>query len=849
MPIQLRSGVLCAALAAGSAAAADENVMVVFDGSNSMWGQIDGIAKIEIARGVMNKLLGEWTEDRNVGLMAYGHRRRGDCGDIELLVQPGPQARQSILDKINAITPTGKTPLTAAVEQAARELSYADQPATVVLISDGLESCDRDPCALAEALEKGGVGFTAHVVGFGLGADEDTASLACIAEKTGGQYFSASNAPELGNALSAVATAVAAPALESEKQPQPQPQPEAPEVTVEGPDTAVGGSEVRVTWAPTLAEGDYITVVPAGSEPGEFGPRVRIGKADAVTLPVPGDEGLYEIRYVSNATKDTLGQDMIEVTKPEVTLAATDTVETGAEFKVAWTPTINKRDYVTIVPAGADEGELGNYLTVRASSESKLRAPADPGLYEIRYVLNIDKRTVAARQIEVTDPKVVLQIPETALTGAAFDVSWAGTVNPQDYITIVPVGTDEGQYGNYITVRDDAKGTLKAPAETGMYEVRYVLREGNKTLATELIEITAPEVTVAGPETALTGSKFEVSWTGTVNRNDFLTIVPAGTDEGKYGNYITVRDKDSGALNAPADPGMYELRYVLREGNKTLAVAMIEITEPEVSVSAPQTALAGQIIEVSWTGTVNTNDFVTVVPAGSDEGKVGNYVAVRDASSSDLQAPADPGLYEVRYILRKGNRTLASAMIEITEPDVTVSAPDGVRAGDKLRVSWAGAVSKSDYVTLVPMGAPDNKYGEYFQVRDLSERDMTAPAETGMYEVRYVLREGNRVLARQPVEVLPADAPLEKGASLTAPDTAAPGATIEVGWSIESSSADQRITLARGDQAIFTWISAVKITGDPPVEITLPDEPGVYEIRLLDVANQAVLSRKVIKVE
>ena len=67
-------------------AQASENVMVVFDGSNSMWGQIEGVAKIEIAWGVMETLLGEWTEDRNVGLMAYGHRERADCGDIETLV-------------------------------------------------------------------------------------------------------------------------------------------------------------------------------------------------------------------------------------------------------------------------------------------------------------------------------------------------------------------------------------------------------------------------------------------------------------------------------------------------------------------------------------------------------------------------------------------------------------------------------------------------------------------------------------------------------------------------------------------------------------------------------------------
>ena len=253
-------------VAVGSAAAANENVMVVFDGSNSMWGQIDGVAKIEIARGVMDNLLGKWTAEREVGLMAYGHRRRGDCTDIETLVQPGAAARDDILARINAITPTGKTPLTDAVEQAAIALSYTDKPATVVLISDGLESCERDPCALAAALEKGGVEFTAHVVGFGLGGDEDTASLSCIAEETGGEFISASNADELGAALSAVGTAVAeAPEPEPVVEPEPEPEPELPEVVLAGPATAVTGSEFKVSWAPVL-KNDYITIVPVGTD-------------------------------------------------------------------------------------------------------------------------------------------------------------------------------------------------------------------------------------------------------------------------------------------------------------------------------------------------------------------------------------------------------------------------------------------------------------------------------------------------------------------------------------------------------------------------------------------------------
>ncbi|MEQ9057734.1 MAG: hypothetical protein RLO38_23865, partial [Roseovarius confluentis] len=112
------------------------------------------------------------------------------------------------------------------------------------------------------------------------------------------------------------------------------------------------------------------------------------------------------------------------------------------------------------------------------------------------------------------------------------------------------------------------------------------------------------------------------------------------------------------------------------------------------------------------------------------------------------------------------------------------------------------------------------------------------------------LREGTRVLARHTVEVLAEDAALNTGAALTAPDSAAPGSTIDVGWQVDSNSADQRITLARGNQAIFTWLQAVKITdGATTAQIDLPSEPGVYELRFLDVAGQEVLARKVITVE
>ena len=837
----------CAAgLTFGATAQATENVMIVFDGSNSMWGQIDGKAKIEIARGVMDNLLGEWTEERSVGLMAYGHRRRGDCTDIETLVQPGTAARDDILARINAITPTGKTPLSDAVEQAAIALSYTDQPATVVLISDGLESCERDPCALADALEKGGVEFTAHVVGFGLSGDADTASLSCIADKTGGAFISASNADELGAALSAVGTAVAQ--ADPEPVAEPEPEPELPQVTLSGPATAVTGSEFPVSWDPLL-KNDYVAIVPLGAKEDAFGNYTATSDKSEAKLRAPSDAGLYELRYIDRGSRAILGTAAIEITDPTVTVTAPETVLTGQSFGVTWTGAVDKNDYVTIVPAGTEEGKYGDYQTVKDKSKGNLRAPADPGLYEVRYVLREGAKTLARTAVEVVEAEVTVLAPGSVLTGQSFEVSWTGAVDKNDYVTIVPAGTEEGKYGNYKTVSDKSKGELKAPADPGLYEVRYVLREGAKTMASQPIEVTVPETSISGPATAIVGSEVVISWTGAVDRKDYINIVPMGAPDGKFGNYFTVHDKTEGKLRMPAETGLYELRYVLREGAKTLATQPIEITAPEITITAPATALAGADVRISWTGTVSPSDYINIVPIGSDEGKFGSYVSIRNAVETDLQMPGDPGLYEVRYVLREGAKTMANQPIEATLPEVTLEAPDQIRVGDKLRVSWSAPVSPKDYINLVPMGADDGAFDNYITVRDRTQQDMRAPEATGLYELRYMLRANSRVIARHMIEVLPADAVLETGASLSAPETAAAGAMVEVIWSVDTPSADQRITLAKSDQPIFTWVIAVKAEGDAPVQLQMPDAPGDYELRILDVSNQAVLARRVIRVE
>ncbi|WP_420333954.1 vWA domain-containing protein [Roseibium sp.] len=181
--------------------------MMVLDASGSMWGQIDGVPKISIARDVIDNVLGKWDPNVDLGLITYGHRRKGDCADIEVIQSAAPLEAANFSSRVRSISPKGKTPIAESLLLAAKELRHVEDPASVILVSDGLETCEADPCLMASLLEQSGINFTVHVVGFGL-TDEEARQLQCIADNTGGKFLSADNATELTEALSETVVAV-----------------------------------------------------------------------------------------------------------------------------------------------------------------------------------------------------------------------------------------------------------------------------------------------------------------------------------------------------------------------------------------------------------------------------------------------------------------------------------------------------------------------------------------------------------------------------------------------------------------------------------------------------------------
>src|SRR5699024_2951657 len=180
---------------------------------------------------------------------------------------------------------------------------------------------------------------------------------------------------------------------------------------------------------------------------------------------------------------------------------------------------------------------------------------------------------------------------------------------------------------------------------------------------------------------------------------------------------------------------------------------------------------------------------------------------------------------EVRYVLVKGRLRQGSTSLEVTAADVTIDAPDVVRAKHPVKMTWTQPVNGRDLVTIVPAGAEDDKIGDYLRVSDHTDGKLTAPDAPGLYEVRYMLNKGRATLASTSLEVVDEEAALDSGGiGLQVPETVSAGDTITATWSGSGDGDDQRVTLAQVGQSDFTWIEAHKVDDDKQQQFTLPDE-------------------------
>lgn len=149
-------------------------ILFVFDASQSMLGEWETDTKINIARKFLIHMIDslEQMEDVQMAIRIYGHQSPvppQDCSDTKLEVPFGVNNAHKIRQKLRFITPKGTTPIAHSLELCADDFPpMPNSRNVIILITDGIEACDGDPCAISEMLQKKGIALRPFVLGIGL---------------------------------------------------------------------------------------------------------------------------------------------------------------------------------------------------------------------------------------------------------------------------------------------------------------------------------------------------------------------------------------------------------------------------------------------------------------------------------------------------------------------------------------------------------------------------------------------------------------------------------------------------------------------------------------------------------
>jgi Ca-activated chloride channel family protein len=182
-------------------------ILFVFDGSQSMYGRWESGAKIDVAQRLMGQMLDSLQgiqEEGNfqLALRVYGHQKPvppQDCSDTRLEVPFSNGNIYKIKRVLKAIKPKGTTPIAGSLLKASDDFPPCEDCRNIViLITDGVEACDGDPCVVSKRLQQKGIILKPFVIGIGL--DEDfKSSFECV-----GTYFDAADENTFRNVLGVV---------------------------------------------------------------------------------------------------------------------------------------------------------------------------------------------------------------------------------------------------------------------------------------------------------------------------------------------------------------------------------------------------------------------------------------------------------------------------------------------------------------------------------------------------------------------------------------------------------------------------------------------------------------------
>lgn len=324
----------------GASGAEPPTLLVVFDGSGSFWGQFEGErrSKLAAARESVRDGLARVGRDTRIGVMSYGHRRAGDCGDVEVAVRPETGAGDRVMAFLDKINPRGRGPITNALREASRHIGPGNGAASVLLIHDDPDNCQLDPCDALADLRQAHPRVVVHVVSVGM-PREAAQRMQCLTKGTGGRHYEVASSGELATAIIETMRVAAEPVASAPVPPEPKPAvrprpaaPKAADAAPAGPGLQLGATlatgrpliDRAIRWRIARRESGSSVPVWEGDSPG---PRLELATG---TYEVEAWLGFVRSRGEIQVTEGAAQKLVLALGAGQITLPTLVTADGGA---------------------------------------------------------------------------------------------------------------------------------------------------------------------------------------------------------------------------------------------------------------------------------------------------------------------------------------------------------------------------------------------------------------------------------------------------------------------------------------------------------------------------------------
>ncbi len=427
-------------------------LIVVLDGSGSMWGGLEGThkGKFGFARDALVAAARRNDPEVAIGLITFGARTGGSCQSADALVAPSDGSADAIVEALARFNPQGRGPVVLGLEWARDQVVKSPAGSQILLIHDGDDNCGGNMCQFARAFAQSVPSVKINAISIALKAG-DRAGAACVAKETGGRWFEAETADDVAQGLEVILANLAQPG----RAPASPAQPPSPAAT---PRPATPGGNVAVPSAPPArpAEGASVEL-----------------EAVLKTTRAPLPRGVkWHVRAAGESGDDAFQRSF-------------------SQSAVA----LNLASGRYVVTLETELSREQRTITVRSEQNQKVTFALDGGFLDIK--------TIGGRSAADGGPAAVATLEALSAKDGDAPVVWSGGIESASGFLVAPgryrVTIDDGlaKTAETIDLKDGEARALALQAGRGRLEV-VVTGLDDKQMASAVVLVAADDPTAPG---------------------------------------------------------------------------------------------------------------------------------------------------------------------------------------------------------------------------------------------------------------------------------------------------------------------------------------------------------------